>query len=138
MTVANGGSDFNGSGMPLSPPGAMSMRSDMAAQGAMALPDAAYGEQAEFQAIQGGAPMAGGPAAPPTGMTAPTQQPDVPLTSGANTGPGPGMDALPTGNVMDADLKMVAKYLPQFERMATQEDTPESFRLFVRYLRGSK
>jgi len=124
----------------MSPPGAMSMRTDMQAQGAMDLPDAAYGEQAQFQADQAGAPMAGAPAAmPPTPMRAPTQQPDVPLTDGADYGPGAGSAALGgKSTVVDADTKMIAKYLPQMEQMALAEDTPESFRLFVRYLRGAR
>jgi hypothetical protein len=131
--------DFNGSGMPVSPPGEMSMRSDMTAQGAMDIPDAAYGEQAEFQALQGGAPMAGGPAMPPpVGMMAPTTMPDVPLTDGIPSGPGAGPEALmPQTTVVDTDMKMLGKYLPQFEKMAAQEDSTESFRLWVRYLRGS-
>lgn len=135
--MAQGSSGFNQSGAALSPPGALSQRTDMQPQGAMQLPDAAYGEQAQFQADQGGAPMAGQPALPmPMGMSAPSQYPDQPVTSGAPMGPGPGMEALPDRSVMQQDMKKISKYLPQFEAMAGDEDTPESFRLFVRYLRG--
>ena len=66
------GVGYNQSGVPLSPPGALSQRTDMQPQGAMQIPDAAYGEQQAFQEIQGGAPMAGPAAPPPIGMGAPT------------------------------------------------------------------
>ena len=87
----------------VSGPGALSKRTD-GAQPRMALTDAKYGEQADFQAIQGGAPMSqaagagsGGGAAPvemPTQFGAPTQNPDEPVTAGADAGPGAGVDAL--------------------------------------------
>ena len=119
--------------VPLSPPGAMSQRTDLPTQGAMPIPDAAYGEQQEFMDIQGGAPMAG---AAPVGMFDPTMQPDVPVTSGANYGAGPGLDAVQTPDVMKADVQLIAQYLPALERVEKREDTPESFRKFVRYIRG--
>lgn len=132
MAAAGGG--FNNSGAPLSPPGALSQRTDK--QPAMQLPDAGYGEQAAFQEIQQGAPMAG--MAPPPDMFAPTERPDVPLYDGAAYGPGAGPEALPTSTSFDSDNAMIAKYLPQFEQMAAQEGTPDSFRQFVRYLRGAR
>lgn len=137
--MASASNGFNASGAALSPPGALSQRTDMQAQGAMQLPDAAYGEQQAFQDIQGGAPMAGGPAMPrPMGMSAPTQYPNEPVTAGAAMGDGPGPEALPQqGSPFTNDMKMIGKYIPQFEAMAADENTPESFRLFVRYLRGS-
>ncbi len=134
------GQNFNQSGVAVSPPGAMSQRTDMQAQGSMQIPDAAYGEQQAFQDMQGGAPMAGAPtpmAAPPVGMGAPTQRPSEPVTAGANYGDGPGSGALPTDQTMQKDMQMIGKYLPVFESMAASDSVPESFRLFVRYLRGS-
>lgn len=133
--AASGSGGFNGSGAPLSPPGALSRRTDM--QAPMQLPDAGYGEQADFQEIQGGAPMAGG-MMPPPDIFADTQRPDVPVTDGADYGPGAGMEALPTTSSFDNDAAMIAKYLPQFEQMAMQEDTPDSFRQFVKFLRGAR
>lgn len=132
MATSNGG--FLDSGAPMSPPGAMSQRTDLPTQGAMDLPDAAYGEQQEFQDIQGAAPMMG---AQPVGMFADTQRPETPVTDGANYGPGAGLDAVQTPDMMKADIQKIAKYLPAFERMAAREDTPESFRNFVQYIRGS-
>jgi hypothetical protein len=107
----------------------------------MQIPDAAYGEQQDFQQIQGGAPMAGGAApmaAPPVGMGAPTQRPNEALTSGADIGPGNGSDVLPGDTTMQGDMEMIGKYLPVFESMSSGDNVPESFRQFVRYLRSSQ
>jgi len=72
----------------------------------MALPDAKYGEQRDFQSIQGGAPMGspaspmgsnaggGAPAEMPTGFGAPTQNPNEPVTAGAAVGAGADQSAL--------------------------------------------
>ena len=112
----------------------------MQAQGSMQIPDAAYGEQQAFQDIQGGAPMAGGAApvaAPPVGMGAPTQRPGEPVTAGSDMGEGPGMGVLPGDQTMKSDMQMIGKYLPVFESMSASDSVPESFRLFVRYLRSS-
>ena len=133
MATTNGG--LNESGAPLSPPGAMSQRTDMGTQAPMDLPDAEYGEQAEFQQIQGGAPMAGG-TPPPTGMFEGTQKPNIPVTDGANYGPGVGLDAVKPPQPGSQDFQLIAQYLPAFEQMAQRDDTPEGFRQFVRYIRG--
>lgn len=130
MATQNGG--FSDSGVPLSPPGAMSQRTDLDTQASMDLPDAGYGEQAEFQEIQAGAPMA----AAPTGMFAESNHPELPVTDGANYGPGVGMDAVQTPDTMKADIALIASYLPALERVEKRDDTPESFRRFVRYVRG--
>ena len=82
----------------VSGPGALSQRTD---QPSMQLPDAKYGEQADFQAIQGGAPMGTQPGAQavpppqaPTGFGAPTENPGESVTAGANAGPGVDAGAL--------------------------------------------
>lgn len=104
----------------VSGPGALSRRTD-GKQPKMQLPDAGYGEQAQFQADQGGAPMpqvglpgpspSGGPQSPPTGalgasagtpsdmpvpspLSAGSLRPGEPVTSGANAGPGPDASSL--------------------------------------------
>jgi len=104
-------------------------------QAPMDIPDAEYGEQSEFQEIQGGAPMAGA-AAPPTGILEGTLHPELPVTDGANYGPGVGSDAIQTPDTMRADIALIASYLPALERVEKRDDTPESFRRFVRYVRG--
>lgn len=123
---------------PVSGPGALSQRTDGGpSQPRMQLPDAGYGEQADFQAIQAGAPMAEDPGAPmPPGLDAPTMRPYEPVTAGVPVGPGANSLIAPK-SVTQSDNQKIAKYLPQFEQMARLEDTPESFRLFVRYLKGA-
>ena len=87
-------SSFNGSGVPASLPGALSSRTDR--QPIRDIPDAAYGEQSEFRAIQGGAPMAQMDAPPPMpgSLFAPTARPQEPVTAGAEYGDGPGPEAI--------------------------------------------
>lgn len=94
---------------PVSGPGRLARRTDGPAQPVRDLPNAQYGEAAEYRTLQQGAPLAkapapsaapqaasGGGAGPslPTGFGEPTQRPGEPITAGADTGPGPGMAAL--------------------------------------------
>lgn len=106
----------------VSGPGALSQRTDGKPQPHMALSDAKYGEQAQFQSIQSGAPM-GSPAVPatpgpgggapqmPTGFGAPTQNPNEPVTAGAAAGEGADPSALnlPKG---DTPAEIRARYGP--------------------------
>ena len=78
---------------PVSGPGQLSRRTDGGpSQVNATLSDARYGEQAAFQQIQSGAPMAATvmPRPAPVPLTHPTQRPDEPVTAGAPLGPGPG------------------------------------------------
>lgn len=122
---------------PVSGPGALSQRTDR--QPMMQMPDAAYGEQQDFQQIQAGAPMAATPSAPPpTPLSAPTQMPDVPVTDGLPFGPGrgpSGNDPLAASHAMD--MQMIAKYLPQFQAMAQGDGVPDGFRRFITALRAN-
>lgn len=127
---------------PVSGPGAHSQRTD-GKQPQMALPDAQYGEGAAFQEIQGGASMAQTMSAPSagaggapmtfTGMGAPSEQPDTPVTDGAAMGAGGGMEALglpASADQMDAsDLK---KYLPTLIAIAERDDTTRGTKMWVR------
>ena len=81
-------------GVPVSPPGALSQRTD---QPVRAMPDAAYGEAKEFAEIQSAAPMAGPPRPAPTPLFAPSARPGEPVTSGVDFGDGVGMEALAAG-----------------------------------------
>lgn len=109
-------------------PGALSQRTDGGpAQAAKQLPGAKYGEAAQWQSLQRGAPAAAdpGPQAPPQSaqnaamtspppgadqvvpLNAPTQRPYEPVTSGADSGPGPNSASLglnPNGDAV-AHLK---------------------------------
>lgn len=66
----------------------------------------------------------------------PTAEPDQPITAGLPSGPGPGPEALqsrvPTTN------QRILKYLPEFERIAADPDTPDTFRALVTYLAGER
>ena len=135
---------------PVSGPGPFSQRTDMQGQPPRELGDAAYGEQKEFSDIQGGAKMNRGPAsgamgggmpAMPkvTGLSEPTQRPDEPVTAGAPSGPGGGLESIGYGdtpqkqNTMDA--KAVARYMPSLTRAANTPGVPPSFVRFVKYVR---
>lgn len=129
---------------PVSGPGAMSARTDGGpadAQPMRAIPDAAYGEQADFMGIQAGAPMAADPQMMPQipGIDAPTNRPGEPVTAGAALGPGPGPEVLPSlDNAISQDMQSIARFLPMLERRAEDPDAPQAYRMFVRYLKGYK
>lgn len=131
---------------PVSGPGAHSARTD-GGPAKMDLANAKYGENATFQAVQSGAPL-GAPAAPavaaqpaqarptPTPLGAPTSQPDQPVTSGADAGPGPSADVLGIRSDDEvADLaRRYGRLLPMLVRMADNPTASDMFRSQVRYL----
>jgi hypothetical protein len=85
---------------PVSPPGALSQRTDGGAMDGMSQPAQnysgfAYGENKALADQQAGAPMMGMPSfADITPLGAPSVRPDEPLTSGINLGDGPGSEAM--------------------------------------------
>lgn len=123
----------------VSGPGQLSKRSDLPpGQGAKRLPNAAYGEQKQFQADQSGAPMAkAGPNIIPLG--APTNRPMEPVTAGVNAGPGPGSEILGLKTPVDTqlqDLSVLAKYMPLMERFADSPESSGTTKAFIKYLRS--
>lgn len=75
---------------PVSGPGVLSRRTD-GKQPTMNITGGAYGENKDFQEIQGGAAMAQEtrqPAPKVTPLFAPTERPEEPLTAGMPFGPG--------------------------------------------------
>lgn len=121
----------------VSGPGKMSKRTD--GQPRAQLPDAGYGEQKDFQAIQSGAPMAAAGQAMPniTRLDAPTERPDEPVTAGAPSGPGPGPAALGLGTKTIADdFKSLRAYMPLLQMYADSDASSGTMRAFVRYLKG--
>ncbi len=113
-------------------PGKFSVREDLP-------PSKEYGERKALQDIIMGAPTPSGASQPQpkiVPLTAPTERPDVPLTSGMDIGEGPGSEILPNYRQSEADI--IAKYMPAMNAMASQADAPQSFRLFVRYLQGNQ
>jgi hypothetical protein len=92
----------------------------------MALTDAKYGEQRDFQSIQGGAPMGspaspmgaspsgGAPAEMPVGFGASTANPNEPVTAGAAVGAGADRSALnlPKGDTPEELRRKYGPILP--------------------------
>jgi hypothetical protein len=130
----------------VSGPGAMSKRTDR--QPVRELTDAAYGEQKTFREDQQGAvmassagavgPVAGGGVDPAAGVTpfgAPSERPGEPVTSGAPVGPGPGPESLGLPS-SDAEAAALLPYLPMLERRAAAEDSSQTLRNIVQYLKG--
>jgi hypothetical protein len=131
---------------PASGPGALSRRTD-GAPAKMPLPDAQYGEGADFQEVQSGASLGGAPpgsslpAAPgpnPASVVsigAPSAQPDTPVTDGAEFGAGSGVEALGLPENLDRmDAQDLRKYLPVLLKIAERSDTPPGTKYFVRRL----
>ncbi len=125
--------------MQPSGPGKFSKRTDR--QGAKQLPNAAYGEQKQFQAEQAGAPMARtpNPMADVVPLTAPTRRPDEPVTAGVDAGPGPGSEILglktPTDVTLE-DLSKMSKYMPLMMQYADSPQSSGTMKAFVKYLRS--
>lgn len=143
--MANGHGGYRKPSSPaaVSGPGAHSARTDGRPQ-QMALPDAKYGEAANFQQIQQGASMAapqpasgGAPAVtPPTPMGAPSGMPDVPVTAGAAAGAGPGPEALglPSQGLTDDLKRRFRPLLPFLIRKADDPYASQEQRDQVRWL----
>jgi hypothetical protein len=132
--------------MQPSGPGKFAKRTDR--QGVKQLPNAAYGEQRDFQAQQAAAPMAKTPTPqmpklnPMAGvvpLTAPTQRPDEFVTAGVDVGPGPGREILGLKSPVDnqlKDLSKLAKYMPLMAQFADSPESSGTMKAFVKYLRS--
>ena len=128
----------------VSGPGAHSQRTDGRPQ-QMDLPDAKYGEAAQFQEIQQGAalgaspsPAGGGGPAPtlPTPLSDPSASADKPVTAGADAGAGPGSEALGLpSQEFSADVKRrLGPLLPFLIRKADDPHASDELRQQVRFL----
>ena len=136
---------------PVSGPGALSKRTDGGPGQPVRTPTGgAYGEGAELTGLQQAAPLAeaqGGGATPPgllaglslpegVDLDAPTTEPGSPVTSGAELGAGPGLEALGLQAPKDADMRALLKFLPVFESMANVPGASKSSRNIVRQLKA--
>lgn len=133
-------------------PGQFSKRTDKAVSEAnRSLPNAGYGEQQEYQTQESGAPMAkqdinvqgmnfndlfGDASSRVVPLGSPTTQPDVPVTAGAATGPGAGMEALNLSDQQSEDLQKLQGYMPVLEFMANQPGASWAMRNIVRQVKG--
>ncbi len=135
---------------PVSGPGQLSRRTDGGPGGKqpVRVPTGGdYGDATQLMGLQQAAPLAatsGGDTATPAGLApptgpafgAPTEQPDTPVTNGADLGAGAGTEALGLTPPQDDDLQRLLRYLPVFEHMANQPGSSKAARNFVRSLKG--
>ncbi len=130
-------------------------QSGNASQAAKYVPGLPYGEGQALMATQEAAPLAAAPSIEqsntPSGLAsaaasqsvvplnAPTSMPNIPVTDGANFGPGLGMDALGLGNreaaMDDAYRAQIAAYMPALLTIAANPNTSNMTRMIIRKLR---
>jgi hypothetical protein len=122
-------------------PGKFSVRTD-----GLDLGSIAYGEGGETEAIKGAMPLSTTPdvrptpasqvreAASATRLFDESQRADEDIMRGSPMGPQEGPEVLAMNAAAQRDGDIVAKYKPMLEVMAAMPDTPESFRIFVRYI----
>jgi len=123
-------------------PGKFSKRTD--------LPSAYYGEGVETAAIKSGAPLATTRSAtassapsvaksPVTPLFAPSQRPDEPITTGINSGAGPGAEALMMNQPADYTNfnANVQSYIPVLSYISSLQNTSPETRRAIRQLRDS-
>lgn len=131
---------------PVSGPGALSQRTDGGpadTQAAKYISGLPYGEGQEMMNIQGSAPMAAAsmmPApAPVVPLSAPTQRPNEPVTSGVDAGIGPDMSSLGLGERDTAANEQaratLISYMPALLQVASQAGTSPETRNIIRRLR---
>ncbi len=135
-------------GTPVSGPGQFSQRTDKAVDAANTrLPDAGYGEQADYQDLRSSAPVAqspggdvsfsdmfGNPAGNVIGLGEDSTMPEVPVTDGAALGPGAGPEAL--GGASNADLQGLQAWMPVLEFMANRPGSSDAARNLVRQIKS--
>lgn len=151
--MASGGYRPPANPAPSSGPGALSRRTDGGpSQPMRELPNAEYGAGKEFRELQQGAPLPQAPALPrPSApsppatqgggpqvvpFNAPSTRPGEPVTSGADAGAGPGMDALGLPDPQQLDLAAMKSRMPALELLAGHPGTSKEVRNYVRKLRG--
>lgn len=147
MAAQHGGQRTPAHPAPVSGPGALSKRTDGGpgdAQAMQKLPDAKYGEAADYHDIQAGSSIAGNPVPQPQGpsvvpLSAPTQRPDEPVTAGQPLGAGIGPVAagIDTRTPNQQDAADWEKALPMLEYMANQNGASPTTRAIIRRLKGS-
>lgn len=134
---------------PVSGPGQFSKRTDKAVGEAnRSLPNADYGEQAQYQDQLQGAPMAqsndvtgmnfndlfGNPSDQVVGLNEDSQMPELPVTDGADGGEGAGTEVLSSTNKVANSY--VASYLPVLQFIASREGSSDAARNLVRILKS--
>jgi hypothetical protein len=119
-------------------------------QGAKYYSGGTYGQGKELMEQQQSAPLAAAPSPtarapmmanlpPVTPITAPTTNPEEPVTTGIPVGPGAGPEALtlPKNEDTDVDRQRLMSYLPALEAAALNPNSSQAFRNYVRLLRAN-
>lgn len=145
--MASGGYRQPGNPAPVSGPAQLSRRTDGGPGQPIRTPTGGpYGQAQELTQLQQQAPLAasggggdastGGGPPPVIPFGSPTQQPDTPVTAGADSGPGPDSSALGLPQQQDEDMKALLRNLPVWEFMASQPGASRAARNLVRQLKG--
>lgn len=115
----------------VSGPGKLSKRTDLPGDGT-------YGSRKDINEIKSGAPLAKAqqpmftlPAERVVPLTAETNYPDQPITDGLSVGPGY-TPPPPVNN----KYAMISKYMNKLETMAAQPDAPDSFKVFLNFVKS--
>lgn len=134
-------------GTPVSGPGQFSQRTDKAVGEAnRSLPNADYGEQAQYQEQLQGAPMAqdvtgmnfndlfGNPAESVIGLNEDSGFPELPVTDGADAGAGAGSEIL-SSSAQPSDVSLMASYVVALEVLANtgKSDTARNLARNIKY-----
>lgn len=154
--MAQGGYRKPSNPAPVGLPGAMSQRTDGGPadkQPQRYISGLGYGEGQAMMNIQGAAPMEASAPTPSmsaarqapsqpinlTPLNAPSQNPNEPVTSGANAGAGPDMSSLGLGSqdtAADAQARAaLMSYMPALLQVASQPGTSPETRNIIRSLR---
>lgn len=127
----------------MSGPGALSQRTDGGpAQGVKVAPGGEYGSRKEMEGIQSGAPMQGGggnpmlnQGPPPVPIGAPGDA-SIPITAGADAGPGIGALAAGIRDEAQVSDEQLRPFLRSLEVVANLPGSNVETRQFVRKLRA--
>lgn len=134
-------------GTPVAGPGQFSQRTDKAVGEAnRSLPNADYGEQAQYQEQLQAAPMAqdvtgmnfndlfGNPSERVTGLSEDSAFPDLPVTDGADAGAGAGSEVL-SSSAQTPDVQSLSSYVIALEVMANngKSDSARNLARQVKY-----
>lgn len=139
MANGHGGYRRPGNPAPVSGPGALSRRTDGGpTQPIRVAPGGEYGSRQEMQAIQGGADMqgGGGNTAPVVPFDAPTQNPNEPVTAGADAGPGIGAQAAGIASDTQMSNEQLRPLMRSLELLANLPGSNPETRSFVRLLKA--
>lgn len=135
---------------PVAGPGQFSKRTDKAVGNAnSALPNAQYGENKDYQDLKSQAPMAQSPGVPQDlgalmgamrpeaiGLGEPSAQPDVPVTDGADAGPGAGSEVL-SPPPEDPAASRNQSWMAALMYMADQPNSSDSARNLIRAMKAN-